>query len=102
MIRRPPRSTLFPYTTLFRSDPRETCRASCINESANARGEAVFVFGALSLPRSLTPWARSFGCGERDQLTPRGEYRYPQNHGVTQGRTFDGKASQKAGTAKKT
>src|SRR2546427_6811034 len=23
MIRRPPRSTLFPYTTLFRSDPRE-------------------------------------------------------------------------------
>src|SRR5882762_10919522 len=26
MIRRPPRSTLFPYTTLFRSRPR-TCRA---------------------------------------------------------------------------
>src|SRR2546427_2516719 len=24
MIRRPPRSTLFPYTTLFRSRPRET------------------------------------------------------------------------------
>src|SRR3989475_5035654 len=24
MIRRPPRSTLFPYTTLFRSDHRET------------------------------------------------------------------------------
>src|SRR2546427_8284250 len=23
MIRRPPRSTLFPYTTLFRSEPRE-------------------------------------------------------------------------------
>src|SRR4051794_41625614 len=27
MIRRPPRSTLFPYTTLFRS-PRRRCRAS--------------------------------------------------------------------------
>src|SRR5256885_9187877 len=26
MIRRPPRSTLFPYTTLFRSHPQE-CRA---------------------------------------------------------------------------
>src|SRR3712207_8653709 len=27
MIRRPPRSTLFPYTTLFRSDPKHTyCR----------------------------------------------------------------------------
>src|SRR5256885_10919608 len=26
MIRRPPRSTLFPYTTLFRSDGMETLR----------------------------------------------------------------------------
>src|SRR5256885_9398750 len=25
MIRRPPRSTLFPYTTLFRSVPSRTC-----------------------------------------------------------------------------
>src|SRR4051812_49999803 len=39
MIRRPPRSTLFPYTTLFRSPPRRTaprkkglpsvCSSSC-------------------------------------------------------------------------
>src|SRR5258706_8466773 len=28
MIRRPPRSTLFPYTTLFRSTPR-LCAESC-------------------------------------------------------------------------
>src|SRR5256885_8571459 len=28
MIRRPPRSTLFPYTTLFRSQPLCPCRAS--------------------------------------------------------------------------
>src|SRR3712207_7261491 len=27
MIRRPPRSTLFPYTTLFRSRPAERARA---------------------------------------------------------------------------
>src|SRR6266576_5718601 len=27
MIRRPPRSTLFPYTTLFRSSPRPGCRS---------------------------------------------------------------------------
>src|SRR5437667_2434472 len=26
MIRRPPRSTLFPYTTLFRSAARDACR----------------------------------------------------------------------------
>src|SRR2546426_6313269 len=30
MIRRPPRSTLFPYTTLFRSRP-------CVNESGAAQ-----------------------------------------------------------------
>src|SRR5258705_9359667 len=28
MIRRPPRSTLFPYTTLFRSHDRRACRAA--------------------------------------------------------------------------
>src|SRR2546427_9180874 len=28
MIRRPPRSTLFPYTTLFRSVPRPSSRTS--------------------------------------------------------------------------
>src|SRR6266511_4547941 len=32
MIRRPPRSTLFPYTTLFRSAPRP-CRRSCRQRS---------------------------------------------------------------------
>src|SRR5215217_3727782 len=29
MIRRPPRSTLFPYTTLFRSHPRRSPRPRC-------------------------------------------------------------------------
>src|SRR3712207_8956858 len=29
MIRRPPRSTLFPYTTLFRSRNRAHCKAVC-------------------------------------------------------------------------
>src|SRR3712207_8309389 len=28
MIRRPPRSTLFPYTTLFRSESERDCRAA--------------------------------------------------------------------------
>src|SRR5471030_3458572 len=31
MIRRPPRSTLFPYTTLFRSGPRRRPRVSLLN-----------------------------------------------------------------------
>src|SRR5258708_18265839 len=35
MIRRPPRSTLFPYTTLFRSPPcRRTARRSARTRSA--------------------------------------------------------------------
>src|SRR5258708_39873735 len=29
MIRRPPRSTLFPYTTLFRSDPARDAQGAC-------------------------------------------------------------------------
>src|SRR2546422_8056802 len=37
MIRRPPRSTLFPYTTLFRSD---------YVPSAGFRGDATYVTGA--------------------------------------------------------
>src|SRR5438034_9169483 len=44
MIRRPPRSTLFPYTTLFRSrstDPVETREAICSAalEACDARSE---------------------------------------------------------------
>src|SRR5262245_64190656 len=50
MIRRPPRSTLFPYTTLFRSladialDPHQTLeidhRADIIEHAARDRGRA--------------------------------------------------------------
>src|SRR5687767_15682219 len=32
MIRRPPRSTLFPYTTLFRSRSQGTCRTSMLSK----------------------------------------------------------------------
>src|SRR3712207_6850630 len=46
MIRRPPRSTLFPYTTLFRSTslsrpaPRSTTRAESSAESGRSRKRA--------------------------------------------------------------
>src|SRR2546427_6980800 len=38
MIRRPPRSTLFPYTTLFRSDVKEagTTHMSIVDAKGNA------------------------------------------------------------------
>src|SRR2546430_8644334 len=37
MIRRPPRSTLFPYTTLFRSRSFPTRRRSATHEASGAR-----------------------------------------------------------------
>src|SRR5687768_18366509 len=43
MIRRPPRSTLFPYTTLFRSPRRSAGRARCSRRSrrsSRARGSS--------------------------------------------------------------
>src|SRR2546426_9216273 len=36
MIRRPPRSTLFPYTTLFRSDPPDDDRGNDADGDATA------------------------------------------------------------------
>src|SRR5690348_17432489 len=44
MLRRPPRSTLFPYTTLFRSAPRWPAHANGLSwlvpQSARRRGRA--------------------------------------------------------------
>src|SRR3712207_7771752 len=42
MIRRPPRSTLFPYTTLFRSTPDDTAAARA--ELGIAPGERVVLY----------------------------------------------------------
>src|SRR5258706_10545232 len=45
MIRRPPRSTLFPYTTLFRSNSRAGCRSRsaaprrCRGSASRSRSE---------------------------------------------------------------
>src|SRR3712207_9195996 len=45
MIRRPPRSTLFPYTTLFRSDQRAGQGAGA--STSQGRGEVVRPAGDL-------------------------------------------------------
>src|SRR5256885_13217746 len=47
MIRRPPRSTLFPYTTLFRSAARhhEQNRSQRVIEGGGGRGRALRVLG---------------------------------------------------------
>src|SRR2546429_2853032 len=45
MIRRPPRSTLFPYTTLFRS------RAQRLSPAANQRGARAIYRAVLAPPK---------------------------------------------------
>src|SRR3712207_7334561 len=47
MIRRPPRSTLFPYTTLFRSRP--TQQASSETYSRNILGPSFFELSELNV-----------------------------------------------------
>src|SRR2546430_17585593 len=42
MIRRPPRSTLFPYTTLFRSGPQKFSRRSQMIDEPMLLGERSF------------------------------------------------------------
>src|SRR2546425_13122046 len=58
MIRRPPRSTLFPYTTLFRSAPRAIVVAQKVQCSSHPSW-------ILSQPRALAGNRRSTGstCG---------------------------------------
>src|SRR5256885_6101529 len=52
MIRRPPRSTLFPYTTLFRSEHRlatvcEEAKCPNIGECWNAGTATIMLMGAV-------------------------------------------------------
>src|SRR2546430_13636011 len=56
MIRRPPRSTLFPYTTLFRSCPPFLRAGS----ERNGDQRPVARQAALSVPKALTPEQRAF------------------------------------------
>src|SRR3954449_9958007 len=41
MIRRPPRSTLFPYTTLFRSNDTATPRSEVLGKECRSRGRRI-------------------------------------------------------------
>src|SRR5436853_668471 len=48
MTRRPPRSTLFPYTTLFRSKPTISMSLShCIHQTLNSKASTRFHSGGL-------------------------------------------------------
>src|SRR4051794_41332753 len=55
MIRRPPRSTLFPYTTLFRSSWRGTTNnTKYTNEAVHLRLLGVLIGGRVAVDRKST------------------------------------------------
>src|SRR2546422_7168465 len=77
MIRRPPRSTLFPYTTLFRS--RTVCRADFAQDLRELRGaELAGSTRAVAQERE----AHRFGMAvRRHDLVDRKSTRLNSSHG---------------------
>src|SRR5438270_2659377 len=72
MIRRPPRSTLFPYTTLFRSSsPSAKCPSASTSCASSTRRPARFmqVTGRKSAPSLTEPCP----CPERERRVERSE-----------------------------
>src|SRR5699024_12883260 len=76
MIPRPPRSTLFPYTTLFRSEVRFTILSRMPQLVGTALKCVIFLSRYLRMPSwldgrvshadkepPLGPWCRSSDCG---------------------------------------
>src|SRR3712207_7753248 len=70
MIRRPPRSTLFPYTTLFRSSTLtvelQRCSRNVIQPSGNLSAP-VLPYGNAVLVGSMNEDVGSDGCKQADQ-----------------------------------
>src|SRR2546422_6981369 len=55
MIRRPPRSTLFPYTTLFRSRKGSKTRSPSLVEASRQRSTSATGFCVGCLPKHFSP-----------------------------------------------
>src|SRR5688572_31111681 len=70
MIRRPPRSTLFPYTTLFRSELLVGCRIALVGEGGDASGEV----GQCRVPSRLGRGADDLFAHPARELTAYGGY----------------------------
>src|SRR3712207_8213062 len=68
MIRRPPRSTLFPYTTLFRSQPAGAPGPYGVFSQAGCRFERTFS-GAEDARSGEEHWAFPGADGERVEGT---------------------------------
>src|SRR5258707_8726057 len=58
MIRRPPRSTLFPYTTLFRSEYVRALVTPLAND------DRILIWDLCNEPQSGAPWAKTMTRSE--------------------------------------
>src|SRR5256885_11195476 len=75
MIRRPPRSTLFPYTTLFRSRPRWRVGLVCgvqrgetrPRNNATTPGNAFAVAATICYDQSLANWGTPVPGSKRSE-----------------------------------
>src|SRR3712207_8651541 len=67
MIRRPPRSTLFPYTTLFRSRRRRRGRCPAWRRAALSRGGASWSAAQQPSHRRGGPASRRVGACQRSE-----------------------------------
>src|SRR2546427_534026 len=65
MIRRPPRSTLFPYTTLFRSVPRLRLEGHDVRYAVPER-VGPYIPRRVALPRTLHELPDQVGTGRAD------------------------------------
>src|SRR5207253_7298013 len=76
MIRRPPRSTLFPYTTLFRSSERITpLKSSCLRSSPSTIEDdnvAGNVFCSVSVGKAICAKLSSRSEEHTSELQSRG------------------------------
>src|ERR1039458_9093496 len=82
MIRRPPRSTLFPYTTLFRS--RFNCGCTCAQRYPTRSAESNWVACRRSGPRRLTISTELYLdvlCADREDR--QAQFDLPPGHCVT-------------------
>src|SRR3712207_8333587 len=64
MIRRPPRSTLFPYTTLFRSSISYSCKRPSAEYIASAEGLCIGKCCLAGGVRSVRRWRREWRSEE--------------------------------------
>src|SRR2546426_6045067 len=67
MIRRPPRSTLFPYTTLFRSQIGDAARPFGLRLAPDPSSAAFATSGGLTATNAAGP--RSVRCGRSEEHT---------------------------------